>query len=362
MFPYFQQVYGNPSSVHSAGAEAGAALDEARRTVASVLKCSPGEIIFTSGGSEADNLAVVGGAEGPGASGRHIVISAIEHEAVLRSAESLRRRGFEIDIAPVDELGLIDPAAIARLTRADTALVSVMYANNEIGTVEPVREIAMAAKSVNPRVLVHTDAVQAAGALLLNPQRLGVDAMSLSAHKFYGPRGAGVLYARRGLELEPILYGGGQERGRRSGTENVPAIVGLARALELANADRETESARVSELRDRLINGVLNGVPGAHLTGHPEARLPGHASFYFEDRSGESVLVDLDSRGIQVSSGSACHSGMTEPSRVLLAVGLPPELARNGIRMTLGRDTTAEDIEYVVGVMAEVCGARAAVV
>ena len=361
MFPYFQQVYANPSSVHSAGAEAAAALTEARSTVASVLQCSSSEVIFTSGGSEADNLAVIGGAKAASERGRHVVISAIEHEAVLRSAESLRQQGFEIDIAPVNNLGMVDPAAIAHLTRPDTAVVSVLYANNEIGTIQPIREIAMAAKAVNTDVLVHTDAVQAAGALTLIPSQLGVDAMSLSAHKFYGPRGAGVLYARRGLELDPILFGGGQERGRRSGTENLPAIVGMSVALALADEARETESARQRDLRDRLIEGILHGMDGVHLAGHPHMRLPGHASFYFDNRSGESVLVDLDSRGIQISSGSACHSGMTEPSRVLLALGLPQEQAHNGVRMTLGRETTTEDIDYVVAVMREVCGVRPAV-
>jgi cysteine desulfurase len=314
-------------------------------------------VIFTSTGSEADNLAVIGGAIAASERGRHVVISAIEHEAVLRSAEFLRHQGFDIDIAPVDNLGIVDLAAIARLIRPDTVVVSIMYANNEIGTIEPIQDIATAVKAVNPKVLVHTDAVQAAGALPLLPRQLGVDAMSLSAHKFYGPRGTGVLYARRGLDLDPILFGGGQERGRRSGTENLPAIMGMSVALALADETREKESVRQRELRDRLIEGILTEVDGVHLTGHPELRLPGHASFYFEDRSGESVLVDLDSRGIQISSGSACHSGMTEPSRVLLALGLPEAQARNGIRMTLGRETTAEDVDYVVGVMREVCGA-----
>ena len=354
MFPYFQQVYANPSSIHSAGSEAAAALDQARQQVSSVLNCRPGEIIFTAGGSEADNLAVVGVAEASRARGSHVIISAIEHEAVLRSAEALRERGFEIAIAPVDEFGIVKPETVAELMRPDTILVSVMYANNEVGTVQPIREIAIAAKSVTPDVMVHTDAVQAAGALPLDPQSLGVDAMSLSAHKFYGPRGAGILYARQGLELEPILHGGGQERGRRSGTENLPAIVGMAQALVLAEAERETEAARLRELRDKLISGVVYDGSVAHLTGHPEKRLPGHASFYFDDRSGESVLVDLDARGIQCSTGSACHSGMTEPSRVLLALGLPPSLARNGIRMTLGHDTSAEEIEYTVAMVHEV--------
>lgn len=358
MFPYFQQVYGNPSSVHSVGAEAAAGLDEARASVAAVLECSPSEIIFTASGTEADNLAIIGTASYATGGGRHIVVSAIEHEAVLRSAEALRERGFEVDLAPADGSGLVAPEAVAQLVRADTVLVSVMYANNEIGTIQPIREIARAARAANEHVLVHTDAVQAAGALPLDPRALGVDLLSLSAHKFYGPRGAGILYARRGVRLAPIIYGGGQESGRRSGTQNVPAIVGMARALELADADREIESARQRELRDSLITGVLEHIPGAHLAGHRELRLPGHASFYFDDRSGESVLVDLDALGIQCSSGSACHSGMTEPSRVLLAIGLPAGPARNGIRMTLGRETTADDIDYVVAMMRQVCPAQ----
>lgn len=348
MFPYFQQAYGNPSSVHSLGLNASTALAQAREDIAWILHSSSGEIVFTSGGTEADNLAVIGGAEANRDRGDHIVISAVEHDAVFQSAQALTNRGFRVTVAPVDAWGRVDPQSIAELVTESTILVSCMYANNEIGTVEPVRQIGEAIHARNACVLIHTDAVQAAGALSLDVSALGVDLLSLSAHKIYGPRGAGVLYVRRGARLDPLLHGGEQERNRRPGTENLPAITGMAMALLLAEEDRKAESSRLTALRDVLIPGVLARVPDAHLTGHPIERLPGHASFHLADRSGESLLVDLDIRGILCSTGSACHAGKTDPSRVLLALGLSPSEARNGIRMTLGRETTADDIDSVL--------------
>ena len=357
MFPYFQRVYGNPSSVHSAGHEAADALREARERIAWVLECAPEEIVFTSGGTESDNLAIIGGAEARRAYGDHVIVSTVEHEAVLQSVKELRRRGFEVTLAPVDDVGRIDPEVLTDLVTERTILVSCIYANNEIGTIQPIAEIAAAVRRANPKTLIHTDAVQAAGSLPLSVERLGIDMMSHSAHKIYGPRGVGVLYVRRGFELQPLLYGGGQERGVRSGTENVAGAVGMATALDLAESERAIECTRLIQLRDRLIAGMLDSCPSAHLTGDPLERLPGHASFYFDDRSGESVLVDLDAHGILCSSGSACHAGQTDPSHVLLALGLAPSEARNGLRMTLGRENDDTHVKSVLKTVSELFGA-----
>ncbi len=344
MFPYFQQVFGNPSSVHALGAEAAVALTEARTEVAEVLGCLPDEVVFTSGGTESDNLAVLGAAEAGRSRGNHVLLSAIEHEAVLEAGRELRRRGFDVEEAPVDAYGRVHPTTLAQMVRKETILVSVMYVNNEIGTIQPIADLRAAVRERNPASPFHTDAVQAAGTLPLDVDHLGVDLLSLSAHKLYGPRGVGALYVRRGTELWPTLHGGGQERGLRSGTENVAGAVGLSRALSLAAAERSDEAPRLRRLSGELIERVTAGYSRIHLTGHPTERLPGHASFYLEDRSGESVLVELDRQGISCSSGSACHAGQTDPSHVLLAIGLSPELARNGLRLTLGRQTSAENV------------------
>ena len=352
MWPFFAELSGNPSSVHSWGTVAREAVDRARSTVATVLGCRPQEIVFTSGGTEADNLAILGTARALRSRGRHVITSTIEHEAVLQSCEQLERDGYRVTRLPVDGDGMVDLAALADALDEDTILVSVMLANNEIGTVEPIAEIS---RMVRPRgVILHTDAVQAAGAMDLNVDRLGVDLLSVSAHKVYGPKGVGALYVRRGTPIAPVVHGGGQERGRRSGTENVPGVVGLAVALGLAERERELEAPRLAALRDRLIEGVLMRLPGSHLTGHPTARLPGHASFYLEGLTGETVLVDLDMAGVACSSGSACRAGSTEPSHVLTAIGLADELAKNGIRMTLGRENTAEDVEYVLDILSAI--------
>ena len=345
MWPFFSEAFGNASSVHCVWASSAEALRRAREGVAGVLGCRAGEIVFTSGGTEADNLALGGVARALCGRGRHIITSSIEHDAVLRTCEALEAEGFRVSYVPVDRDGVVDLGALEREIATDTILVSIMLANNEIGTIEPVADVG---RMVRPRgILFHTDAVQAAGALDLDVDRLGVDLLSLSAHKIYGTPGVGTLYVRRGTPLRPLIYGGEQERGHRAGTENVPGAVGLAVALMLAASEREGEAARLRSLRDRLIEGVLSGVSGAHLTGHRTQRLPGHASFYLDDVTGESVLVNLDVAGIACSSGSACRAGSTDPSHVLTALGIRPDLARNGLRMTLGRGTSMADVDRV---------------
>jgi cysteine desulfurase len=320
--------------------------------VAGVLHCRPGEVIFTSGGTEADNLAVLGVASALRDRGNHVITSRIEHHAVLHACERLEREGFRVTYLPVDHDGVIDLEALEAALSESTILVSIMLANNEIGTVQPIEQVSRLTRSRG--VLLHTDAVQAAGALDLTVDSLGVDLLSLSAHKIYGPKGVGALYVRRGTRLDPLLFGGDQERGRRSGTENVPGIVGLAVALALADAEREGEVQRLAALRDRLIDGVLATVPGAHLTGSRTCRLPGHASFYVDGVTGESVLVNLDVAGIACSSGSACRAGSTDPSHVLTAIGLSDRQAKNGLRLTLGRENGDEDVGYVLDVLPRV--------
>ncbi len=350
MQPYWSHVYGNTSSIHSVGRAALKALDEARQTVASVLGCHPTEVVFTSCGTESDNLAVRGTAY---ARRGHIITTPVEHHAVGTTVEQLHER-FNCDrtLVPVDADGRVNPDDIARAIRPDTVLISVMCANNEIGTLQPIAEIGKIAKA--NKVLFHTDAVQAGGALDLNVDKLSVDLLALSAHKFYGPKGVGVLYIRRGTELAPALTGGGHERGRRPGTVNVAEIVGLATALRLAQEGRESENARVARLRDKLITGVLSHVPDVRLTGHPTERLPNSASFAVKDVDGESILLALDLEGICVSTGSACTTGETEPSFVLRAMGLPHEWAIGSVRMTLGHATTEADIDYVLSVLPHV--------
>jgi cysteine desulfurase len=349
MWPFFADAFGNPSSVHSDGGAPKEALARAHSMVADVLGCRPGEVVFTGGGTEADNLAVLGYARSQRHRGNHVITTVIEHEAVLNSCRQLEREGFRVTYLPVDRDGLVDPHGVQAALTDETVLVSVMLANNEIGTVQPVAEISEIAHQRG--AVVHTDAVQAACLLDLNVNRLNVDLVSVSGHKVYGPKGVGALYVRHGIHLDPVIFGGGQEGNLRSGTENVPGVVGLAVALALAAAERDAEGHRLTELRDRLITGVLSSVSGAHLTGHPARRLPGHASFYCDDVSGESLLVNLDVAGISCSSGSACRAGSTEASHVLTAIGLPTSLGRNGLRMTLGRGTSAEDVDRVLAVL-----------
>jgi cysteine desulfurase len=351
MWPYLTGEFGNPSSHHALGEQAAKALADARSRVAAILGCRASEVIFTSGGTEADNLAIKGVALAA-PRGRHIVTSAIEHEAVLESCDYLRRQhGFEITILPVDADGLVAVGDFEKAVRPDTTLCSIMLANNEVGTIEPIEELARIARSRG--VPMHSDAVQAAGALDLNVTPLGVDAMSLSGHKIGAPKGIGVLFARGRLQMEPVMHGGGQERGRRSGTENVAGAVGFAKAFELATASRVDRMARLSALRDELIGGVLSAVPEAMLTGHPVLRLPGSASFCFPSTSGEAVLLQLEERGIVCSSGSACAAGSDRPSHVLIAIGVAPEMAQTAVRFTLSDSTTAEQIPMVINSVRE---------
>lgn len=349
MLPFLQEQYGNASSIYLIGREARKALDGARDKVAGLIGASPREIIFTSGGSEADNLAIKGVAFALRDRGNHIITSAIEHHAVLHTCEYLKKHGFDITVLPVDSDGLVDPVAVDRAITPKTILVSIMHANNEIGTIEPIAEIGRILRERS--ILFHTDAVQTVGHIPVNVEDLGVDLLSLSAHKFYGPKGVGALYVRRGTKLDPLIHGGGQERNRRAGTENVAGIVGLAKALELAVVEMDSSGQRQKELRDQLISEILEKIPHTRLNGHPEKRLPGNVSLCFEFIEGESLLLNLDMRGIAASSGSACTSGSLEPSHVLLALGLPHEIAHGSLRLTLGRDTSRADIDAVIDVL-----------
>lgn len=345
MWPYLTNGFGNPSSHHTVGEAAAAALVDARRRIATVLGTRAGDLVFTSGGTEADNLAVKGIALAARARGRHLVTSAIEHEAVAESVDYLRRlHDFEVTTLPADATGRVDPARFADALRPDTVLATVMAANNEIGTLQDIPALGAIARAAG--VPFHTDAVQAAGWLPLGLDRLGVDALSLSGHKLGAPKGIGLLAVRGALPLEPLVHGGGQERGRRSGTENVAAAVGLATAIELAEQEREEASARVARLRDAFIARVLHEVPGALLTGHPTDRLPGIASFVFPGTSGEAVLLELERRGVVSSSGSACAAGSDEPSTVLLAIGLAPGVAQTAVRFSCSATVTAQELDH----------------
>jgi cysteine desulfurase len=353
MLPYFNERYGNPSSMHSVGREAREAVEQARADVGGILNCSPEEIVFTSCGTESDNLAIRGVAWPSRRRGDHIITSSVEHHAVSHTLEQMERQfGFEVTYLPVDQYGLVDPADVERAIGDTTILISIMYANNEVGTVEPISEIGRIARSHD--IPFHTDAVQAAGALSLDVEELNVDMLSLSGHKFYGPKGVGVLYVRNGLEPLPIQTGGGHERNRRSGTENVAGIVGLATALKLVEGWRDEETRRLAGLRDRLTEGVFASLDHCWLMGHPEKRLPNNVNIAFEYVEGEGILMGLDVEGIAVSSGSACATGSPEASHVLLAMGVDPGLARGTVRMTLGRENTEEDVDRLIEVMPRV--------
>lgn len=351
MLPCFTERFGNPSSIHRMGRAALEALDDAREVVAAVLGASRKEIVFTGGGSEADNLAIKGVAlaQRQAGKGAHIITCAIEHHAVLHSVEYLQSFGFEATVLPVDPDGMVSPDDLRAALRPDTVLVSIMYANNEIGTIQPLAELGAICRERG--VPFHTDAVQAAGSFPLNVRDLNVDLLSLAAHKFYGPKGVGALYVRRGTPLLPQINGGGQERRRRAGTENIAGIVGMATALRLAEERRESYAAQCSALRDRLLAGIRERIPHAHLNGHPARRLPNNANVAFDHVEGESVLLLLDQQGIAASSGSACTSGSLEASHVLLALGMPAERAIGSVRFTLGRATTSDDVDYVLDVL-----------
>jgi cysteine desulfurase len=351
MMPYLTEKFGNPNSIHAFGREARKAVDEAREKIAALLNCRPSELVFTSGGTESDNLALRGVAAAYRQKGNHIVTTAIEHHAVLHTCRALQDEGFEVTYLPVDEHGLVTPEQVAEAITDRTILVSIMHANNEIGTIEPLADIVRAVKEKRPDVLVHTDAVQTVGHIPVDVEALGVDLLSFAAHKFYGPKGVGGLFVRRGVKLVPQLTGGGQERNRRSGTENVAGIVGMAKALEIAVAEMPTEIPRLQTLRDELINGVLAQIPDSRLNGHPTQRLPHNANFSFFGVEGEALLLQLDLHGIAASSGSACTSGSLEPSHVLLALGLSHEWALGSLRLTLGRFTTRQHLERVLAVL-----------
>jgi cysteine desulfurase len=345
MQPYFTERCGNASSVHGPGREARRAVEDARRSIALLLGAAPEEIVFTSGGTESDSLALRGAAAAHGTGG-HVVTSAVEHKAVLVTCEALEREGYEVTRVPVDSFGLVDPEELRRALRPQTVLVSIMLANNEVGTVEPVKELAALAAETG--VLFHTDAVQAVGKVPVDVAHLGVDLLSLSGHKFYGPKGVGALYVRSGTRIEPVQVGGHHEGGLRAGTENVPGIVGMARALELACEEMPREGPRLARLRDRLQRGLTEQVPAARLNGHPEQRLPHLLNLSFANAEGESMLLSLDAVGVCASSGSACTSGTLDPSHVLTAMGVPPEQAHGSLRFSLGRDNTEGDVDYVL--------------
>ena len=353
MLPYFKDFFGNPSSIHSYGQETRKALEEARATVAREIGANdPREIIFTGSGSESDNLALRGVAAAYRNRGNHIITSAIEHHAVYDTCKSLEKEGFEVTYVPVDSAGIVNPDDLVSALTDRTILVSIMHANNEVGTIQPIAAIGRLLRE--RKVIFHTDAVQTVGTIPVNVSELSVDLLSMAAHKFYGPKGVGALYARKGIKLEPLIYGGGQERNRRAGTENIAGIIGMAKALTLANAGLAENQKRITVLRDYLIDNVLSRFDHVRLNGDRTGRLPGNANFSFEYIEGESLLLNLDLKGIAASSGSACTSGSLEPSHVLLAMGICHEIAHGSLRLTLGKSTTREEIDYLLEVLPEI--------
>ena len=352
MIPYMNEIYGNPSSLHSVGQEANEALQNARERIAKLLGCEPKEITFTSGGSEADNQAIISAARfGERKGKKHIISTAFEHHAVLHTLEKLEKQGFEVTILDVHENGLISAEQAHNAIRDDTCLVTVMYANNEIGTIQPIAEIGAVCREKG--VLFHTDAVQAVGHLHINVKEQNIDMLSLSAHKFHGPKGVGVLYTRKGIPLTTLIEGGAQERGKRAGTENIPAIMGMVAALEKACAKIEENTAKLTALRDKLIAG-LSEIPHSILNGDAKQRLPGNVNFCFEGIEGESLLLLLDDKGICASSGSACTSGSLDPSHVLLAIGRVHDIAHGSLRLSLSEENTEEEIDYTIKAVKEV--------
>lgn len=344
MLPFLRERFGNPSSVYTEGREVRKAVEEARGKAARAIGADPTEVFFTSGGTEADNLALLGVARALRDRGDHVITTAVEHHAVLEPCHFLEKEGYRVTYLPVDGTGMVDPEEVRRAITTATVLVSVMHANNEVGTIQPVEEISAVCREAG--VYFHSDAVQTMGALEVDVERLGVDLLSVSAHKIYGPKGVGCLYVRRDVEIEGILLGGGQERGMRSGTENVAGIVGFGVAMELAAAEWQERSGRVRPLRDRLVEGILEGIPHVRLNGHPTRRLPNNANFLFSYIEGEAICLRLDFLGVAASTGSACSSERGEASHVLLSLGIPPEEAHGSLRLTLGRDNTMEDVEY----------------
>jgi cysteine desulfurase len=352
MIPYYSEHFGNPSSIYSIAGDSKKAIDAARVQVAKALGADPDEIYFTSGGSESDNWAIKGVAFANRKKGNHIITSAIEHHAVLHTCKYLEKEGFTVTYLPVDRYGMIDPADLEKAITEKTILVSVMFANNEIGTIEPIAELGAVAH--NHKVYFHTDAVQVIGNLKVDVKAQNIDMLSLSAHKFYGPKGIGALYIKKGVKIDNLIHGGGQERKRRAGTENIAGIVGLGKAIELATTDIDGHNRRIRGMRDRLLKGILTKIPGASLNGHKEKRLPGNINVSFEFIEGESMLLWLDDEGICASTGSACTSGSLEPSHVLLATGLPVEISHGSLRLTLGDINTEQDVDFVLEVLPKV--------
>ncbi|HUK39138.1 MAG TPA: cysteine desulfurase NifS [Methanomicrobiales archaeon] len=348
MLPYFTERFGNPSSVYSLAMESRQAVEAARGRVAKALGARADEIYFTAGGSESDNWALKGVAFANRKKGTHIITSKIEHHAVIHPCQWLEKQGFEVTCLPVDQYGLVDPGELGRAIRKDTILVSIMYANNEMGTIEPVKELGAVAHE--HKVPFHTDAVQAVGNVPIDVQGQNIDLLSLSAHKFYGPKGAGALYIRRGTRIDSLIHGGGQEQKKRAGTENLAGIVGLGKAIEMATSDIEGHNRKIQAMRDRLTRGIL-GIPHSRLNGHPEKRLPGNVNISIEFIEGESMLLSLDGFGVCGSTGSACTSGSLEPSHVLLAMGLTHEVAHGSLRLTLGDANREEDVDFVLQVL-----------
>ena len=352
MLPYMDVCYGNPSSLHSVGQKANEALTEARERIAGLINCEPREILFTSGGSEADNQAIISAAYRGAAQGKkHIISTAFEHHAVLHTLKKLEKEGFEVTLLDVHENGIVTPTQVEEAIRPDTCLVTVMYANNEIGTIQPIKEIGRICREHG--IIFHTDAVQAAGHLPIDVKEQNIDMLSMAAHKFHGPKGIGVLYSKKNIPLINIIEGGAQERGRRGGTENIPAIMGMAAALEEACAAIDKNTARIEKLRDKLIEG-LSEIPHAVLNGDRKNRLCGNVNFCFEGIEGESLLLLLDDKGICASSGSACTSGSLDPSHVLLAIGRPHEIAHGSLRLSLAEDNTEEEVAYMISAVKEV--------
>ena len=352
MMPYLTDIYGNPSSLHYFGQEAHKAVENARHQVASALNAEDNEIVFTGCGTEADNMALKGIAEKYQSKGKHIITSSVEHHAILHTCEYLEKHGFEVTYLPVDEYGMVKAEQVRDAIRSDTILVSIMFANNEVGTIMPIKEIGAVCREKG--VFFHTDAVQAVGHVAIDVKAMNIDLLSLSAHKLHGPKGVGALYIRKGIVVPSLLHGGAQERRRRAGTENVAGIVGLGKAIEIACSDIEGTSKRMCYLRDKLINGIEASIPEVKLNGHRTERLPGNVNFSIKYIEGESILLMLDINGIAASSGSACTSGSLDPSHVLLAMGMPHETAHGSLRLTLGDDTTEDDIDYVLEVLPEI--------
>ena len=352
MMPYLTEVFGNPSSVHSFGREAHKALDHARAQVARALGAEPKEIYFTGCGTESDNWAIRGAAYAHKDKGNHIITTTIEHHAVLHTCEQLEKEGFEVTYLDVDEYGLVDVKALEAAIRPTTVLITVMAANNEIGTMEPIEEIGRVARE--HKVLFHTDAVQAIGSVPFDVKRMNIDMLSLSGHKFHAPKGVGALYIRSGVKIDRFIRGGAQERGQRAGTENLASIVGMGRAIELATQNLEAHNAKLSALRDRLIQGILSNIPEVRLNGHPTMRLPGNVNVSIRYIEGESLLLSLDLKGIAASSGSACTSGSLDPSHVLLAIGLPHEIAHGSLRCSLSEENTEAEVDYVIDTLREI--------